>query len=403
MNRQQHILVVDDMATSTKMMSVMLTHANYEVTAFNNSIEAFQWLQLPANQPDLIVTDLNMPGLTGTQLARQIRKIDRLTYVPILVLSAITDKTQVLASLQAGANDYMLKPVRAHDLVQRVESLLNRVEDDTAPGQSADMMLAMATFSLRGGVGTTSLAVNLAIAFQQLWGKNTLLFDVASKNSHSALWLGLKPKKTLANLAQSNGTHVTATNVESLLLKHNSGISVLPAPIFAYDSAKITDAMIADVWTVLSKKFTFIVVDAGSDVTPAAYAAMTRCHNTLLVLTPEKGSLAAAEYAINLAKQLKYNTSNIVPVLNQLFPSGGLSQNVVEDTLHQPIKSVIPHDAVGFVDAINSATPLVMANPMAEASMAIAKLAYELSPDGLKLDVPEDASELLKNVQKQVA
>ncbi len=402
MSQQQHILLVDDMVTSTKMMSVMLRRANYQVTAFNKPMEALEWLKIPANHPDLIVTDLNMPDVDGIQLVQYARKMEGIATVPILILSAETDKNRVLASLKAGANDYMLKPVRGPDLVQRVEKLLSNVSSD-APGQSAAKSVAIAVFSFRGGVGTTSVAVNLALAFRQLWGKETALFDLSPQNAHAALWLGLQAEKSLANFAASNPPNLSDADVESLLLTHSSGLKVLPAPTFAYDSAKITDALVAQTWGHLKKHFSFVVVDAGSSITPAAYAAMTRCKKTVLLVAPEKGSVVAAKNAINLAAQLKYDVSNILPVLNKLVADGGLSQKAVDDAIGRQITAVIPHDAVGFVEAINSGTPLIEANPMAEASMAIAKLAYNLSPDGLKLDVPEDASVLLKEVQKQMA
>ncbi len=402
MSQQQHILVVDDMVTSTKMMTVMLRRANYQVTAFNKPMEALEWLKVPANHPDLIVTDLNMPDVDGIQLVQYTRKMEGLATIPILILSAETDKNRVLASLKAGANDYMLKPVRGPDLVQRVEKLLSSVSAD-APGQSAGQSVAVAVFSFRGGVGTTSVAVNLAMAFRQLWGKETVLFDLSSQNAHAALWLGLKAEKTLANFTASNPPNLSDADVNSLLLAHDSGLKVLPAPAFAYDSAKITDALVAQAWAHLKKMFSFVVVDAGSSVTPAAYAAMTRCKKTILLIAPEKGSVVAAKNAISLATQLKYDASNILPVVNKLVAEGGLSDKAVASAVGREIETVIPHDAVGFVEAINSGTPFIESNPMAEASMAIAKLAYKLSPDGLKLDVPEDASVLLKEVQKQMA
>lgn len=401
---QQHILLVDDMATSTKMMDVMLRRANFQVTAFNNPVEAVQWLKLPANRPDLIVTDLNMPNIDGIQLVQIVRQMEGLVTIPILVLSAETDKNRVLATLQAGANDYMVKPVRGPDLVQRVEKLLSAAAESDAPGsKSAAETLGVSVFSLRGGVGTTTIAVNLALAFRQLWGKETVLVDLSAQNSHAALWLGLKPQKTLTTFAAKNPPGLTEADLESILLKHNSGLAVLPAPEFAYDSAKITDALVGQLWGWLKKRFSFIVIDAGNSVSPASYAAMTQCKKTILLVAPDKGSVVAAKNALNLAEQLKYDASNMLLVLNQLIADGGLSQKAVEDAVGRQLETVIPHDAVGVIEAINSGNPLIESNPMAEASMAIAKLAYNLSPDGLKLDVPEDASVLLKEVQKQLA
>jgi len=398
---KRHILLVDDMVTSTKMMSVILRREKFEVTAFNNPIEAFQWLKIPSNRPDAIVTDLNMPEMDGTELVRRTRGIPELATIPILVLSAETDKDRVLACLKAGANDYMLKPVRGPKLLERLNLLFEKAANaDT--GNADRALTSVGVFSLRGGVGTTSLAVNLAAAFRSLWGEDTLFFDASSKNSHGALWLGLQPKDTLVKFA-SNPDALGEQQFSELLLEHKSGISVLPAPAFAYDSAKISANVVSAIWGPVMRKFSFAVVDGGNDLTPAVYAALTHCRHILLTLAPDKGSVAAAKYLFQLMHQLKYDTNHLLPVVNHIFGNGALPDKAIEEELPGKIVATIPHDSLAFVEAINSGVPLVETNPLSEASLAIAKLAYTLSPDALKENPPETPSVLLKEVQKQSA
>lgn len=398
---KRHILLVDDMVTSTKMMSVILHRENFDVTAFNNPIEAFQWLKIPSNRPDAIVTDLNMPEMDGAELVKRTRGIPELATIPILVLSAETDKDRVLACLKAGADDYILKPVRGPKLLERLNLLFEKAAN-AGTGSTGTALTSVGVFSLRGGVGTTSLAVNLAAAFRGLWGDDTLLFDASSKNSHGALWLGLQPKDTLVKFA-SHPDAMAEEQFSDLLLTHKSGVFVLPAPAFAYDSAKINATMVNTAWGHVVRKFSFAVVDGGNDLTPAVYSALTHCQRILLMLAPDKGSVVAAKYIFQLMHQLKYDTNHLLPVVNHVFGNGALSDKAIEDELPGKIVATIPHDSLLFVEAINSGVPFVEANPLSEVSLAIAKLAYTLSPDTLKENPPETPSVLLKEVQKDSA
>ena len=396
---QPHVLLVDDMQTSTRMMSFMLKRANYEAIVFNNPVEALQSLQIPANKPDAIVSDLNMPQMSGLDLIQRARKIEGLEHIPILILSAESDKEQVIASLKAGADDYMIKPVKGHDLAQRLETLMAREVVEDKAQQSVSASISIGVFSLKGGAGTTSVAVNLAIALQSMWGKEAVLLDFSSKNSHAAQLLGLKPE---ASLIQLGGKNIDDETLAPLFVKHDSsGITLLPAPKYAVESAKITTDMVSQTWAYAHERFSFTIVDAGSDINAASHAALNRCKVILLLLNPDKASLSAAENALKLFKQLKYEEDHIVPVLNKIWAQDGLSAKDIEKTSALKIAHTISNDTVAFLESVNTSSPILETNPMAEASLAIAKIGYTFSHETFAEQVAEgEPSVLLKEMQK---
>lgn len=395
---QPHVLLVDDMQTSTKMMSFMLKRVNYQTTIFNNPVEALQWLQIPANKPDAIVSDLNMPQMSGIELIQRARKIEGLKHIPILMLSAESDKAQVVASLKAGADDYMIKPIKGHDLAQRLTSLMAKEAAAEEAAGVTPVSISIGVFSLKGGVGTTSIAVNLAVALQSMWGKDAVLLDFSAKNSHAAQLLGLKPEASLIKVV---GKKLDDVTLSPLFVKHGSGITLLPAPKYAVESAKITPDIVSQTWAYAHEHFAFTIVDAGSDITAASHAALNRCKIILLLLAPDKTSVSAVENALRLFKQLKYGEDHIMPVLNQLWKQAGLSVHDIEKGSNLKIAHTIPNDTLAFVDAVNTGAPLLEANPMAEVSLAIAKIAYIYSNDAFKENMPEKPSVLLKEMQKE--
>ena len=116
------ILLVEDEITLCEMIEESLRAAGYEVDACYDGEEADE--QIAAEQYDLIILDLNLPGMDGMELLRRIRSFDRETRV--LILSARSTVTDKVEGLDAGANDYMSKPFHLDELIARIRSLTRR-------------------------------------------------------------------------------------------------------------------------------------------------------------------------------------------------------------------------------------------------------------------------------------
>lgn len=104
-----------------------LTHARYETSVAQDGRLAFEMLQ--AGWFDLVVADMIMPGMDGLELVRAMRADARLTRLPVLVLTGCTEQDMRYRGYRAGCDDYLLKPVRPPDLVERVKALLTRALD----------------------------------------------------------------------------------------------------------------------------------------------------------------------------------------------------------------------------------------------------------------------------------
>lgn len=139
---QPHIMILDDVKTSTTIMSISLTRADYRVTAQNNSVKALGWLRITDDPPDLIVSDLNMPEMNGATFVKRVRTIDRYAKTPIIMLTAHSRKELVVASLEAGVSAYLIKPISNHELITRVDDFLRKKteteEDLDAAVEEAD-------------------------------------------------------------------------------------------------------------------------------------------------------------------------------------------------------------------------------------------------------------------------
>lgn len=119
---KKHILVVDDEIGALTLIGIMLERGGFNVLKAKDADSALAVLD--QSTPDLIILDVMMPGMDGIQLCRVIRERNDTHQTPILILSARGDADSVMRGMEAGANDYLPKPILHHDLVAKVRSML---------------------------------------------------------------------------------------------------------------------------------------------------------------------------------------------------------------------------------------------------------------------------------------
>ncbi|MCG3210298.1 MAG: Sensor histidine kinase RcsC [Anaerolineae bacterium] len=394
-----HILVVDDDLIGTKTMSLLLSRLDHQVTTHNDPAIALKWLQVPGNLPDLVISDVTMPGMSGYEFVSQIRSAPITAHLPIIMLTAMNEIDSKVEGFKAGADDYLTKPVDRTELEWRIKALLARAEK-AKPQQEQREAKLISVFSLRGGVGTTTVAVNMAIALAHLWNKEIPLLDLALTTGHCAMFLNLNPKHTVSSIVGWDSATMDAETIERLLIKHKTGVRLLAAPRLPTEAELIDASVIDHIWPYLRASFPFIVADAGSNFTEPALTVLERSQAILLLLAPELGSLKAAVDAIKVFKELGFDRHKILPVLNETFSGDGISHKHMEDTIKQEFEAIIPYNRTAFVQAINTGQPHVLSNHNSPASRAISALAYKLSATEMEADHIESPSPLLSWARK---
>jgi DNA-binding response OmpR family regulator len=119
----KRILVVDDEIGARTLIGIMLDRGGFEVLKASDANQALATLD--QETPDLIILDVMMPGMDGIELCRTIRNREITATTPILILSTRGDAESVMKGMDAGASDYLPKPILHHDLVAKVRHLLD--------------------------------------------------------------------------------------------------------------------------------------------------------------------------------------------------------------------------------------------------------------------------------------
>ena len=197
--------IVDDNPVALAMLSNVLQDAGYDTVSADNGIEALE--RIPAEQPDVIILDVMMPRMSGFETAQRLRECPQTAHTPILLLTARGQVEDRIRGFDSGADDYVVKPVTPSELVARVRSLVRRARfyaAATSPSQGA-----LVTFlGAKGGVGTTTCAVNTAIALAQQ-ERDVVLVDLHPWSGAVAMQLGLNPQASLATLADQSVNSLT--------------------------------------------------------------------------------------------------------------------------------------------------------------------------------------------------
>jgi pilus assembly protein CpaE len=404
---KSRILVVDDSKLSAKMIENRLTASGYQVDVAHSAEEAISNLKMPrAAPPDLVISDLMMPGMNGYQFCQWLRGNPSTVHVPVIMLTSKGGVSAKVDGFQAGADDYLVKPIDPTELEVRIKVLLARVRAARAAAAQTAAVPSEAkiisVFSLRGGVGVTSVAVNLAVALAQLWQTEVPLIDLALESGHCALMLDLKPKHSLADLTNRGPDVIDDALLEGAFVQHDSGVRVLAAPPSPELADAITSTLVGAVLTMLRPRSPYVVIDTPSRFDEVTLAALDQSDVILLLLTPEIACLKVTTAALDVFHALEYPPQKLVAVLNWPFSQGGLPQKNIEAALRMPLETIIPHERALFVEAINRGVPLVLSHPEAPASLALQQLAYKLSERQPPAQEARSPSGMLARVQELV-
>jgi DNA-binding response OmpR family regulator len=166
----QSILVIDDDSDTLTLIGLTLQRRGFEVIKAQSGQQAIGLLS--HDLPDLVVLDVMMPHMDGYEVCREIKADPRTANLPIVMLTAKAQTSSQLEGFRAGAIDYITKPVHPQDLVARIQAVL----DSTRPAAAEPAAQLIAVSGAKGGVGATTLAVNLALAVAAR--QRTILVDL---------------------------------------------------------------------------------------------------------------------------------------------------------------------------------------------------------------------------------
>lgn len=367
------ILLVDDDIDTLKLIGLMLQRRGYQISAAHHGELALT--KAAGEMPDLVILDVMMPDMDGYEVCRRLRADPKTAAIPVIMFTAKSQPSDQAAGFQAGADDYLTKPIHPADLASRVEAILLRAGPgrETTPAVTAH---AIGFIGSKGGVGATTLAVNVAVALAQDvgQGKRVVVAELAAGSGGAGPLMGFTWPSGLATLMAMPVEEIDRRAVEASLATHTSGIRMLLAPSQPR-SGPLPAPQVAATIQHLGQLCDYVVFDLGSNLDEAVQSVVKECRYLVVVAEPEQVSLALAQAMMAQLKALEVPRDRIGLVLFNRAPSTArIAQDAVEAMLGEVVCAIPAAPELAF-QAVEKGAPLYLEQPGSLVSSQICDLA----------------------------
>jgi pilus assembly protein CpaE len=284
-------------------------------------------------------------------------------------------------AVMSGARSFIFHPFTQMNLLNALrrtcdlEERHRRSMPETvamAPGVTRPVRTCV-VYSPRGGAGSTTVALNLALSLYELTGERVLLVEGKLSFGHLDLMLNMRPHTTIADLIP-HASRLDDGLIHEVVMRHSTGIYVLLAPTNLQVAQGIRPDDIYNVFLSLQKYYDYIVIDGGSAVNENTVTLMDSVDRILLVTNPELAALHDASRFIQLSRSLSYSTEKLLLVLNQAGVEGGVKPKDIESAMHMPLFAVVPNDTAKAVRSLNQGVPLLYKYPRSPIGKAMSAL-----------------------------
>ena len=400
------VLLIDDEPFYYKLIRKTLEEARYNLDYAKSGSEGLA--KISSFQPEMLVVDLKLPEMDGFEILERFRRDPKFSHVPVIVITAKDELSEKLKAFELGADDYLIKPFQPEELVARMGILARRGKaaqfvqglNKESPQVNATVI---AVHSLRGGLGCSSIAVNLGLAFQKLWDKQTLLIDGVLTAGQVALMLDAKSSATWENLVGIDEQNLDDAVIGEMMCAHPSGIRFIASPRFPIATDTFTNDTLRLFMGKLKSYNEFIVADIAHDFSDMSIQLLNMSTTILLVMAPEIASLRTTTSALEIYDRLGIPPEKIKIVLNNISANQAIKLDKLEKVLRRRVDFVLPFEAGEVNRALNFGQPFILNNPDLAICLTLEEMAYALSDDIHKAIPPAVPSATWKRVTSKLS
>ena len=394
---QIRVLIVDDIPETRDHLAKLLGFET-DIEVVGAAASGREAIEMAAQlTPDVVLMDINMPDMDG--IAATERLASEVPTTAVVMMSVQGEADYLRRSMLAGAREFLVKPFSSDELTSSIRQVYTRereklsriaiqpaaagggaapkpastVREDGEPGR------IVAVFGPKGGVGRTTLAVNLAVAAATELGQRTCLVDASFQFGDVGVLLNLNPKnKSIADLIPE----LEAGEPESLdtfLINHSAGIRVLLAPPSPEMAELITPPGTKRMLEALRATHDLVVVDCMSSFNDTTLAILDLADTVLTMLSLEITSIKNIRLFLEVAEQLGYGSEKVRLVLNRADSSLGIRVADVEHSIGRRVDHTIVSDGRSVVYALNRGVPFFLSNREAQVSQDVLRLAQAVA------------------------
>jgi pilus assembly protein CpaE len=365
------ILVDSDAESLTTLRRVLASsQAAVIVGEFSDVNQAL--LEGPGRNPDLLIVEIPREVVAqGAEAAtRVIENVsESLPNTAILATGPAIPADVVIRLIRAGAVEFLSRPLERAD-IQAALDKLGRFHRGSAPQRRLGRMTSV--FSTKGGLGVTTLAANLAVALAGRGSQSVLLVDLDSRQSDIATFLNLRTTYSVLDAFENVG-RMDESFLRGLLVKHSSGLWVLPGPQrmeriqFGAEPVRIG-------LEIMRSHFDHIILDLRHELDPGTVTALEMSETILLLTSLEVPAIRSSIAGVAALRNLGVSQQRMKVVLMRDDTAEEMTPRHVSDALGMPVFWKVPNDYQAVMSSINAGNPVVLASPRSKIARSMREL-----------------------------
>ena len=347
-----------------------------DLAAFFSAQMGYQLQSLhDAALPSLIIIDLETDWNQTLSRIQAIR--NRSPHTEIFATAATADATVLLNVLRAGVQEFLPQPVQKEELSDALERFEMRYQDSVSSSDGRGKLINM--LGGKGGVGTTTLAVNLAVSLKEINpSSSVVLVDLNLQFGDVALYLDLEPMYSFWDIT-SDPSRFDEAFLTSLLSRHPSGLYVLPSGDRMMEMNPQTVECVERSLEVLQSQFDYVILDSGHLIDDITVTALNRPSTLLLISTLTLPSVHSTKRLIGFISEVSSYNDRIEIIINRYKSKYEISLQDFKNSLQQAPFCVIPNDYTTVSNSVSKGKSLSTINRQAKITKSIKDLAMKLS------------------------
>jgi pilus assembly protein CpaE len=322
--------------------------------------------------------------------------------ITVVALSKEQKPDMMLQAMRCGCTEFLDKAFTSDDLIAMLERL-NHLRI-SGPVRHVASGTVLSFFGAKGGSGSTTLAVHLALYLQQCHEKRTLLIDNHSELGHVCIYLGLDGTRYNFDELVRNVTRLDSELLRGFTARHSSGLEVLSSPDTCGNTRQVDAESVSKLLEFLRTEYDYIVVDCSRDLHETDVAVLESSDHVYLVATPEIGAIRDLSRYVDHLTRLEATTEKMHVVINRFSAKFAVKVEQIEKAIRLPVAIRLPNSYIELVRSVNLGEPIAP-NRKSEFSMQFIKWAANLAGPAVASSVAEPKSKsvfafLTKQVQQ---
>ena len=291
----------------------------------------------------------------------------RWTSTSIVAVAAASEPDRILQAMRAGANEFFAWPTDSAEppdsLQEGVQGVVRKTNErvQAAAPDGGGGSTVVSFFGSKGGVGTTTLAVNTATELARLTKQPTLIVDLNPFIGEVGLFLGVRPRFTVLD-ALDSVDRLDAVFLKKLVATHKTGLDIM-AGSEQLDRPNAQDtSRVEELLRLLTESYRFVVIDGGGLTNSSAASAIFASDATFLVANPDVASIRNTRRLVDRTRQMGAGHERVRVILNRMSDNPAFAPDQIEEVIGRPVDQGFPEDYRTVSDALNSGVPLTTTN-----------------------------------------